>query len=110
MTATCRCGARWFGLSISHCSLCHLTFTSVGAFDEHRDRRAGVCRTEAELTERGMAPNARGHWRHPRPDDWAGLQADLDQLERVDPVVAAAAASYDETVARILRDRPGGAA
>jgi hypothetical protein len=38
---------------------------------------------------------------------WAGLQADLDDLERTDPAVAAAARSYDDTVDRILRKKSG---
>ena len=35
-------------------------------------------------------------------EEWADLQADLDQLEAEDPTVRAAAESYDATVRRIL--------
>ncbi len=59
------CHTCWRGRLICHCATCHLTFTSVGPFDEHRYH--GRCRTEAELTERGLAPNAAGHWRRPMP-------------------------------------------
>lgn len=31
------CGARWSGATTSHCGACHETFTSVGAFDRHRN-------------------------------------------------------------------------
>lgn len=38
------------------------------------------------------------------PHDWLlELQAELEELERTDPVVAAAAASYNEMVRRQLR-------
>jgi hypothetical protein len=38
----------------------------------------------------------------PDDDDMADLQEELDELERTDPAVAAAAASYDAAVARVL--------
>lgn len=65
----CRCGARWQGELISHCASCHLTFTSVTGFDDHRtgshalDTR--VCRSEAEMRSRGYQPNDAGQWRQP---------------------------------------------
>lgn len=62
----CNCGARWSGLDVAHCAACHLTFTSVRPFDEHWFH--GRCRTDAELRERGMEPNDKGWWRHPRPE------------------------------------------
>lgn len=35
---TCpRCDAAWTGLATAHCSACHRTFTTVSAFDKHRD-------------------------------------------------------------------------
>lgn len=37
-TTSCgRCSNRWGGLRTAHCSGCHLTFTSLSAFDKHRD-------------------------------------------------------------------------
>jgi len=35
--ARCACGAHWFGLKTCHCTMCHRTFTTVSAFDKHRD-------------------------------------------------------------------------
>lgn len=35
------CDARWSGLAMAHCSVCHATFSSVGLFDKHR--RAARC-------------------------------------------------------------------
>lgn len=67
ISGSCECGARWRGELACHCATCHLTFRSVGGFDEHRT--AGHCRTEAELIKRGMEPNEAGHWRKPRPLD-----------------------------------------
>lgn len=61
----CRCGARWFGLSICHCATCHLTFTTVTGFDVHRFRNR--CRTQTELRAKGYEPNDDGHWREPLP-------------------------------------------
>jgi hypothetical protein len=35
------CGRRWTGLKACHCSACHVTFTSLTAFDIHR--RNSIC-------------------------------------------------------------------
>lgn len=36
MAASCpRCDARWTGLKVEHCSVCHLTFSSTRAGDRH---------------------------------------------------------------------------
>jgi hypothetical protein len=43
----------------------------------------------------------RGQKRHQYPPDYAGLQADLDELERTDPTVADAAQRYDDAAQRI---------
>lgn len=73
-----RCGAEWFGSKICHCSTCHLTFTAVGGFDEHRTGKTHHfdpaldtrrCRRPEELRERGLEPNDEGQWRRPRPLD-----------------------------------------
>lgn len=37
-----RCDERWSGQAACHCSGCHLTYTSISAFDAHR--RNGACR------------------------------------------------------------------
>lgn len=39
-TAGCACGAQWGGSRTCHCSSCHLTFTSLSGFDQHRP---GAC-------------------------------------------------------------------
>lgn len=71
----CRCGEAFIGERLSHCPSCHITFTSLGGFDDHRTGQHGVlkgarrrrCRTQSELRERGYQPNAHGYWRIPRP-------------------------------------------
>lgn len=67
---SCRCGTTWTGHRIEHCPSCCQTFTGTSAGDMHRtgehhisvgpDRRR--CLTEAEMLEKGMAKNGRGHW------------------------------------------------
>jgi hypothetical protein len=37
MTVCPRCRNEWGGLKTAHCTVCHQTFTTVGAFDKHRD-------------------------------------------------------------------------
>lgn len=68
---TCDCGTGWTGTGICHCRTCHLTFTSIGPFDEHRTGAADSrrCMTRDELRERGMEPNVNGQWRKPRPEE-----------------------------------------
>lgn len=37
MKATCRdCGKEWGGFKAAHCTVCHLTFATVLAFDSHQ--------------------------------------------------------------------------
>ena len=31
------CDHRWSGLQLCHCAACHETFTTINAFDRHRD-------------------------------------------------------------------------
>ena len=73
-----KCGVQWVGRSLCHCTVCHLTFTSIGPFDDHRtgshthDTRR--CRTQEEIRARGYEPNHLGYWRKPRtdaPNHWA---------------------------------------
>ncbi|SNS54937.1 FDXHR family putative zinc-binding protein [Rhodococcoides kyotonense] len=40
--ACSRCDERWSGQATCHCSGCHLTYSSISAFDAHR--RNGTCR------------------------------------------------------------------
>ncbi|MHA7703421.1 FDXHR family putative zinc-binding protein [Mycobacterium sp. ML4] len=46
------CGAWWTGLAAAHCSGCHQSFTSVGAFDRHR-KGFECCDPETLRTESG---------------------------------------------------------
>jgi hypothetical protein len=66
LTAGCRCGARWSGLSTAHCGSCHVTFTSVTAFDRHR--RGGRC---LDPVEAGLEAKTRpgGYVAYGRVDD-----------------------------------------
>jgi hypothetical protein len=52
------CEHQWTGLSAAHCSGCHVSFTSVAAFDRHR--RGGQCLSPVEV---GLVPANR---------DWPG--------------------------------------
>ena len=52
MTTTCRgCGREWASLSQCHCTMCHLQFSGITAFDDHllTDSTGTRCRTEQEL-------------------------------------------------------------
>lgn len=62
------------------------------------DRRPENCTTPPGLRELPPLPNTRAPAKKKRR---RGLQAELDELERTDPDVAAAAASYDRMVERI---------
>ena len=82
MSTTCgKCQAKWTGLRIEHCTICHETFTGSTAGDMHRtgdhainegpDRRR--CLSMYEMYEKGMARNDRGVWTTGRNNDawWA---------------------------------------
>jgi hypothetical protein len=76
---TCHdCGAAYRGSQTAggHCTACHQSFRSQGAFDKHRtgagDERR--CRAGDELAERGMIIDDIGQWRYPPPEDGAWLQ------------------------------------
>ena len=43
----CNCGARWAGSNTAHCGACHVTLSSVTAFDRHR--RGGECHDPTEV-------------------------------------------------------------
>ncbi len=58
-----KCGYKGRGFSLCHCPTCHLTFTAIGGFDDHRT--AGRCRNEDEIRARGFEPNENGCWRRP---------------------------------------------
>ena len=57
---------------ISHCVECHLTFTSVEAFDLHRsgsfEHRTRQCLPVAHLRAKGMTQDAQGRWQLPARD------------------------------------------
>lgn len=72
LVASCDCGARWTGTKPSHCMVCHQTFGSDTAGDQHRygpydppGRRR--CRTPAWMTGKGWWLDDAGIWRLPRP-------------------------------------------
>ena len=68
MTISCgTCPNTWTGNAKAHCSGCHRTFSTVGAFDRHRLRYE--CQNPAE---RGLI-QANGVWRYEesRPKDLA---------------------------------------
>lgn len=62
---SCRCQARWAGMSTAHCATCHLTFTGPSAFDTHR--RGGECTTPGDA---GLIAHQRaGYLAFGRPGD-----------------------------------------
>jgi len=62
------------------------------------DGLAAVAEPEAAVMSGARPPEG---WSR---EEWAALQAELDDLERTDPAVAAAGRSYDAAVSRILAD------
>jgi hypothetical protein len=64
------CGARWTGLGAAHCSACHHTFTSAGAFDRHR--RNGKCLPPETI---GLVKADRDWPGWSWPGTWAGPQS-----------------------------------
>lgn len=65
-----RCDNRWGGLRTAHCTACHRTFTSVTAFDTHRDvdyrRPAGAEGACINPLIRGLVLNDAGYWGVPK--------------------------------------------
>lgn len=60
MSATCSgragCGARWGGLRMEHCTVCHQTFSSPTLGDAHsvgKDVMQKRCLTPDEMTAKG---------------------------------------------------------
>jgi hypothetical protein len=66
----CRCGARWSGLRVAHCSVCHVSFSGVNTFDRHR--KDGACRTPAEMGMRPLEGRTSEVW------GWPTTQSDED--------------------------------
>ena len=58
--------------AISQCGKCHLTFTSVEAFDFHRgdsyEQHTRRCLTVAQMRAKGMALDEHGRWKLPARD------------------------------------------
>lgn len=78
-TSCPRCDAKWLGLSLCHCAVCHRTFTGITNFDAHRvfgvdeDWDTRRCMTEGEIAAAGMVPNHNGHYMKPaldKPAHW----------------------------------------
>jgi hypothetical protein len=75
MTASCRCGARWSGLRMEHCTVCHQTFPGSSLGDAHRVGRPDTpqrrCLTPDEMRDKGWALTQRGNstpvWHMPSP-------------------------------------------
>lgn len=59
----CRC--KWTGLRRSHCSGCHQSFNSVGAFDRHRTKDF-KCLDPLDI---GLELNNEGYWREPMSEE-----------------------------------------
>lgn len=78
-----KCGKWWTGLSTHHCSDCCRTFTSITAFDAHRDgshakgQRHCIHPIKAGLTLAGRAYRC---WGWPGTNDhWNAEDEDADQ-------------------------------
>jgi len=76
MACTKECLSKKIGNHRNHCSTCHEFFNSDGAFDMHRTGKFNDpkdprrCRTEQEMTEKGMVMNKAGYWTTGRFDRW----------------------------------------
>jgi hypothetical protein len=60
------CGSWWTGAERSHCGSCHLTYSSLTAFDRHR--KAGQCQPPASV---GLVPRVKPYgtlWGFPAPE------------------------------------------
>lgn len=67
MTRCTRCNAKWHGLRLEHCTVCHRTFSGTKAGDAHRIGEhwpAGLrrCLTDEEMAAGGMWRDERGVW------------------------------------------------
>lgn len=51
--ASCTCGRTWTGYQEAHCTVCHVHFSGVSAFDAHRPSYTG-CGDPATLRRGGM--------------------------------------------------------
>jgi hypothetical protein len=71
-----RCHSHWTGLNTAHCNSCHLTFTGVSAFDEHRYN--GTCRpiTETRLIDRERNGVVMYGWESSDSEDWVQARQD----------------------------------
>lgn len=61
---TCTTCNRTYGNGGGHCTGCHESFNSDGAFDKHRTQGGDTrrCLTATEMTDKGMLLNAKGWW------------------------------------------------
>lgn len=75
--ASCRCGAKWFGASRCHCSVCHRLFSGVATFDKHRSVTGehGACLDPATLTV-NSGPRAGQPEMFLRDGVWSGPEMD----------------------------------
>lgn len=62
-----RCGARWGGHNVSHCTSCHRTFSAVSTFDEHRNRKG--CADPESLGMVLLVGRVYDCWGHRAPDE-----------------------------------------
>lgn len=78
VAACARCGVTWGGLARCHCSACHLTFSALSYFDQHRwhkDGRDG-CWHPSELSTRGQPLVC-------RDGIWGGPELSAEQKARL---------------------------
>jgi len=70
------CGAWWTGTRVSHCGGCHITCSSLSAFDAHQRGGGKVCRDPAEV---GLVPVEKPYgvlWSWPSSDTNPHARAD----------------------------------
>jgi hypothetical protein len=65
MTRCYICNKTWTGLGRCHCTGCHESFNSIGAFDRHR--RNFKCINPKDL---GMIQDEKQIWASPMPEKW----------------------------------------
>lgn len=75
VTHGCRCGVRWTGAAVAHCSGCHRTFSAPGLFDKHRSARGerGACLDPGKVRQPSTGDPVMffrgGMWRGPEMTD-----------------------------------------
>lgn len=74
-----KCPSRWGGANTAHCSVCHLTFTGITAFEKHRTGSyGGAGRTCLTPAKAGLVLTGRSYPCYGEPDDLLTMENSTD--------------------------------